>query len=472
MNPATTRLLALHVLVCALRVPHVSSALIDVADAAAILTALQRSNGATQLADADAVTAPLLPGSQPQDTCSDTGGCVRKTETSGRVAAVAAPEQLRRATSGDSEVRSAPAQAQGQAGEAAPRNTESASQSHLEYSSAVLERGRTAVDEQHMPSVASVTLHRSQTIAAQLRVQGDSGTPYYNDKLAETLPPSMLWDIQPYLKAAAERERRLRAGRVEEWPPNEYNHWCITAPVGKHADQCDPLGNVLFGQFVPNAPCPQRDRVGNVNDGGKWTCAPALVRAAPACVVYSFGVADDTSFEAAMLRNARNCSVFAFDVAFGTLLLAAEDADIAPRITYRQLGLAPVSHTANDGVPFASLRDIMAAFRHEYIDILKVDIEGAELDVGIQTFSEWARAGHTPVGQLLVELHLADASPWKIVAFFRAAEAAGLAPFHAELNPVPCVALSAMPRRPDFQEFSFVHIGNMRTRYDWSGAIA
>lgn len=308
---------------------------------------------------------------------------------------------------------------------------------------------------------------RSQEVAALLRQHGADGRSYYKDPVAASLPPSPLWNVQPYLRAAADRERRIRGGDVELWVPNEYSSYCVTAPVGKRADQCDPLGTFLFGLFTPSGPCPVRDRVGNINDGGKWTCAPELVRSAERCIIYSFGVADDTSFEAAMIRGSRNCMVHAFDIAFDVLALAREDADIAPRINYKAVGLAPDAYV-HGATTFLPLEQIMGELGHNYVDILKLDIEGAELNVGIQAFYAWAQAGRAPVGQLLVELHMADQPPWKLVTFFRAAEAAGFVPFHSELNPVPCVQLSNLPRRPDFHEFSFVHVGNMRSRYNWS----
>ena len=74
------------------------------------------------------------------------------------------------------------------------------------------------------------------------------------------------------------------------------------------------------------------------------------------------------------------------------------------------------------------------------------------------------------LGELLIELHLQqDVPPWKVVAFFRGAEAAGLVPFNAELNPVSCMPFSTLLRAPSFIEYSFIHIGNVRTRYNNNG---
>ena len=59
------------------------------------------------------------------------------------------------------------------------------------------------------------------------------------------------------------------------------------------------------------------ERVGRVGDGGTWTCGLEALRQRRAqrqrpCVVYAFGVNDDTSFEEELV-NRTGCQVFAFD---------------------------------------------------------------------------------------------------------------------------------------------------------------
>ena len=48
-------------------------------------------------------------------------------------------------------------------------------------------------------------------------------------------------------------------------------------------------------------------------DGGKWVCGVERLLAKPDCVIYSFGVEQASSFEAALLRRSSGCRLFAFD---------------------------------------------------------------------------------------------------------------------------------------------------------------
>jgi hypothetical protein len=61
--------------------------------------------------------------------------------------------------------------------------------------------------------------------------------------------------------------------------------------------------------------CPHEiQRVGPLNDGGKWLCGMSLYEEKPRakCVMYSFGINYETRFEAEMLERS-DCEIWAYD---------------------------------------------------------------------------------------------------------------------------------------------------------------
>lgn len=143
-------------------------------------------------------------------------------------------------------------------------------------------------------------------------------------------------------------------------------------------------------------------------------------------IVYSLGIGDDIDFDRALIERC-GCTVLAFDPTPATLRWLAQQ-DMPPQFHFH-----PWAITASDGslkfyprvrpdgtlsdvmytlvpedaarahgteVQAYSLESAMARLGHRAIDILKVDIEGAEYDVidSVTTLDE-------PPRQLLVEFH-------------------------------------------------------------------
>ena len=82
------------------------------------------------------------------------------------------------------------------------------------------------------------------------------------------------------------------------------------------------------------------ERVGAVGDGGKWLCSlDALAARGAACVVYSYGVRDDVSFEAELAART-NCSVHLFDPSIAGMPAppAGTPASVAARLHYHKVG--------------------------------------------------------------------------------------------------------------------------------------
>ena len=157
------------------------------------------------------------------------------------------------------------------------------------------------------------------------------------------------------------------------------------------------------------------------------------------CVVYSFGVQYESSFEENLLRRT-SCEVFGIDfsvVEFGEQL-SSLTSEQKSRAHFRQVGIAGKTDRLHDP-PFFSIQDLMKANGHEYIDILKMDIEGYEFESMASLIQEF-RDGPIPIGQFMVEIHL-DASlsgdqvdfPY-FLDWWEKLEAGGLRPVWTEPN--------------------------------------
>jgi hypothetical protein len=75
--------------------------------------------------------------------------------------------------------------------------------------------------------------------------------------------------------------------------------------------------------------------------------------------------------------------------------------------------------------------DIMAREKHDFIDVLKVDVEGGEWSVFNTLFHE-QRVKEFPVGQLLIELHYSNMQD--VTTLFTALESWNLHPFSREVS--------------------------------------
>jgi len=192
----------------------------------------------------------------------------------------------------------------------------------------------------------------------------------------------------------------------------------------------------IWDFVIPAFSCPhQLNRFGVLGDGGKWVCGMEKVLQRPDCIVYSFGVNKESSFEAAIMQKSTNCEVFGFDFS---------SDGWGPEVTNypqwkRRLHFYPYKmdtvddHAANP--PRWTLPAIMKAHGHTFIDILKVDIEGAEFEVLSSAIDYWAKNNiPLPFGQMQLEIHAAGHSFLNFLAWWEKLEAAGLRPFFTEPN--------------------------------------
>lgn len=144
-----------------------------------------------------------------------------------------------------------------------------------------------------------------------------------------------------------------------------------------------------------------------------------------ASIVYSFGIGEDLSFDRA-LSDAFGCNVMCFDPTPKSLAwVEAQPEALTRHLKIFPYGLARKTHIAELFLPknkdhvsgsivaqsvvdtgnsvhveLKSIRDILAETGHNKIDVLKMDIEGAEYE-----FIDGLAASGVTVGQLLVEFH-------------------------------------------------------------------
>jgi len=174
----------------------------------------------------------------------------------------------------------------------------------------------------------------------------------------------------------------------------------------------------LWDFFPATYTCPHDiQRVGRLGDGGKWVCGMSLYEAKPGLtvshptsetIIYSFGVNDESTFEAEMLSRIPSAHIYAYDYSvtkFGPQIPASH----AARAHFKQVGLGDKDDLTRQP-QFFTLKSLMNQNSHTYIDILKIDIEGSEYTAFDSFMDSFKAAGATtlPIGQVMIELHLMD----------------------------------------------------------------
>ena len=142
-------------------------------------------------------------------------------------------------------------------------------------------------------------------------------------------------------------------------------------------------------------------------DGGKIVCMDELLYDIDnnECVIFSFGIANDWTFEDMM--DDLGCTVYAFDPSVNFPSKRGRNT------TFEKLGVAAKKNTAN---LLDTLGNILKKYHHENkkISYLKMDIEGSELAGLPSWLSEGALRN---VQQIAVEVHLTGTE--STIAFFK-----------------------------------------------------
>jgi FkbM family methyltransferase len=140
-------------------------------------------------------------------------------------------------------------------------------------------------------------------------------------------------------------------------------------------------------------------------------------------IIYSFGIGRDISFDTTVIKN-HNCQVFGFDPTPKSIDWI-KSQDVSPKFTFHDLGISDKSGFCDFYFPknpdnvsgsiivqdnidvcekitvkMRSIKDIMTELAHTHIDILKMDIEGAEYSV-IENILD----SDISIDQILIEFH-------------------------------------------------------------------
>ncbi|KAI6037542.1 methyltransferase domain-containing protein [Pisolithus marmoratus] len=244
-----------------------------------------------------------------------------------------------------------------------------------------------------------------------------------------------------------------RAKLVEKWGPTP--------------NKVDPFPSngefyTIWDFFLPSFNCPHRvERVGVMGDGGKWVCGLERIIHKKECVMYSFGINGESSFEADIMKAVPGCEVYGYDFSvksFGPEI--EEDSELKQRSHFFPFALGPKdAHSPVDDPKMYTLRTLMESNRHDFIDILKIDIEGNEYD-SFEAFIDSFGGEPLPIGQLQIEIHVFKDQPWndfaKVLKWWEKLEAAGLRPFYSEPNLVYTNLVRGA--RPELIEYSFINV--------------
>ncbi|PSK51984.1 hypothetical protein B9Z65_3251 [Elsinoe australis] len=271
---------------------------------------------------------------------------------------------------------------------------------------------------------------------------------------------------------------RERLDHAEElWKQSVQDRKLMTAESGKREFPDGYIYPYNLWDFTrPTFFCPYEiERVGSIGDGGKWVCgmshyqrmAPGPSRStnpAPEMIMYSFGVNDDSSFEARMMERT-NTLIWGYDYSVnGWAGDISENQSTRAKFMKAAIGKQT---TTESSPPYYSVQDLMKMNGHDYVDIVKMDIEGAEFDALTSLVNHVEASWNSteepvlPFGQLLVEIHIMTGSlpfgmPVTMHGFldwWSALERLGLRPVFNEHNWIGDV----VAKHPRYIEYTFIN---------------
>ncbi|PNS18199.1 hypothetical protein CAC42_7568 [Sphaceloma murrayae] len=253
----------------------------------------------------------------------------------------------------------------------------------------------------------------------------------------------------------------------------------------------------------PAYPCPHEvERVGTLGDGGKWVCGMAryealfppisspsagekggITRPGPpsastttttttTMIIYSFGVNDDSSFEAAVMART-NARVWGWDYSVEGWGPQIAEGGVGDRAKFEKAAIGKTDGE-REGHTWKTVQGCMAANGHGWVDLVKMDVEGAEFDaLGslVEFVSQtWEESGDgvLPFGQLLVEIHLYTSKvdfgmPTTMKEFLDwwvDLEKMGLRPVWNEHNWIGDV----MTGKPRYIEYTFINVRHPKNK--------
>ncbi|XP_025110466.1 methyltransferase-like protein 24 [Pomacea canaliculata] len=154
----------------------------------------------------------------------------------------------------------------------------------------------------------------------------------------------------------------------------------------------------LYYTYVGNVDvlCTNRIRLGNPDRGGWDVCDDIEHRPQSPCLVYSFGINHDFSFDDAVSDKYR-CEVHSFDPSMGQ-----NDHKHSDRVFFHNLGISNRDFVNDKAWTMRTLTSIKKQLHHTKINILKMDIEHDEFKALPNII---ASDELKDVDQLLFEIH-------------------------------------------------------------------
>ncbi|XP_059144216.1 uncharacterized protein LOC131931437 [Physella acuta] len=177
--------------------------------------------------------------------------------------------------------------------------------------------------------------------------------------------------------------------------------------------------------------CHRKIRMGKIGDGGWEICDDMEVRPRQPCIIYSFGINNDFSFDddAAKIYG---CHVYCFDPSMN----GQDHYNRSDKVHFYKIGLDGKSYTNSKNWNMLTFADIRKKLHHEntHIDLVKMDIENSEWPAIMDMTSSGALGG---VRQFLIEYHMDGTTRGDLqprLKAVQAIEAAGFRKFYSHKN--------------------------------------
>ncbi|CAH1774535.1 unnamed protein product [Owenia fusiformis] len=158
--------------------------------------------------------------------------------------------------------------------------------------------------------------------------------------------------------------------------------------------------------------CDDVIRIGNQQDGGWNMCVSGPYKPQEKCLVYSFGINNDWSFDDDVTSRF-SCEVHSFDPSMNM-----SDHRRSETIYFHSMGLSNKDYVTLEGWPMMSFSSILTELKHEkaIMDMLKMDIEYSEHEVLPDLFAEGVLQN---IKQLAFEFHFKPGlSPERYKSFY------------------------------------------------------
>jgi hypothetical protein len=193
--------------------------------------------------------------------------------------------------------------------------------------------------------------------------------------------------------------------------------------------------------------CQEILRIGWLTDGGWDVCQDRMPQNIHPCIVYSFGILNDFSFDDE-ISTIYDCNVYAFDPT-----TPFDTHQHAPKVWFQRIGIGNDYRNFSHGY-VAPLQKIRTDLNHNSlpITILKSDVEEAEWE----SIPDMIKTNQlADVSQLLIEFHGNGTMPHQLIVLKRLHDA-GFRIFWYHMNP-ECVHNKLLPRRSECQEVYYIN---------------